>query len=450
VRRGSLTARIALLAAAVAVITAVIGGVLAFGLIRRADDSGARSTLARVATAVAADGEGPVRNRLALRAIKVSGGTISPAGQVVASTKLARDALTSGDIQAVLSGRSVSTRHHVDGSDVLVEARPTKTGGVFVIQRRADAQAVTDRVVRRLLIALAIAVVVALVLGVLVARRLSRPLRKTASAAHALAAGDRQVSVTPEGPVEVAEVATALNTLSGHLAFSEARQRDFLLSVSHDLRTPLTAITGYAESLADGVVPAADVAQVGGVMTAEARRLERLVADLLDLARLEAQDLRVDSVVVDVDDVLFAAGTVWADRCAAAGVSFAVDREVAGLRVEADPGRLRQVLDGLLENALRVTPTGQPIVLATRRDGADVVLEVRDGGPGLTDDDMRVAFDRSALYERYRGVRQVGTGFGLAIVARLCARMGAQVEAGHAAEGGARFTVTLPAYPYTI
>lgn len=448
-KRGSLAARIALLAAAVAVITAVIGGVLAFGLIRRSDESGARSTLARVATAVAADGQGPVRNRLALRAIKVSGGTIALDGKVVASTKLARDALSAADVHAVLAGHPVSTEHRVDGSEVLVEARPTSTGGVFVIQRRADAQAVTDRVVRRLLIALAIAVAVALLLGLLVARRLSRPLRKTASAAHALAAGDRQVSVTPEGPTEVAEVATALNTLSGHLTASEARQRDFLLSVSHDLRTPLTAITGYAESLADGVVPAADVARVGTVMTAEARRLERLVADLLDLARLEAQDLRVESVGVDVDGLLMAAGTVWSDRCAAAGVTFAVDREVSGLRVHADPGRLRQVLDGLLENALRVTPSGRPIVLATRRARAGVVLEVRDGGPGLTDDDLRVAFDRSVLFERYRGVRQVGTGLGLAIVGRLCERMGAQVEAGHAAEGGARFTVTLPADPYT-
>ncbi|HEX7353702.1 MAG TPA: HAMP domain-containing sensor histidine kinase [Mycobacteriales bacterium] len=448
-KRGSLTIRIALLAAAIAVITAVIGGVLAFGLIRRSDNSGARATLARVATAVAADGQGPVRNRLALRAIKVSGGTIGPDGKVVASTKLARDALTPADIRAVLAGRPVSTEHHVDGSDVLVEARPTTSGGIFVIQRRADAQAVTERVLRRLLVALAIAVAVALVLGVLVARRLARPLRKTASAAHALASGDRAVSVAPEGPAEVAEVAAAVNTLAGHLAASEARQREFLLSVSHDLRTPLTAITGYAESLADGVVPAAEVAHVGGVMTGEARRLDRLVADLLDLARLEAQDLRVESVPVDVDDLLLAAGTVWADRCAAAGVEFSVEREAAGLIVNADPGRLRQVLDGLLENALRVTPAGRPIVISARRSADDVVLEVRDGGPGLTDDDLRVAFDRSALYDRYRGVRQVGTGLGLAIVARLCERMGARVEAGHAAEGGARFTVTIPAHPYT-
>jgi len=98
---------------------------------------------------------------------------------------------------------------------------------------------------------------------------------------------------------------------------------------------------------------------------------------------------------------------------------------------------------------LRVTPRGAPIVLALRREAAAsgqlIVVEVRDAGPGLTDADLAVAFERSVLYERYRGVRKVGTGLGLAIVHGLVARLGGSVEAGHAAEGGARFTVRLPA-----
>ena len=103
------------------------------------------------------------------------------------------------------------------------------------------------------------------------------------------------------------------------------------------------------------------------------------------------------------------------------------------------------MLDGLLENALRVTPTGAPIVLAARAEPGQVVAEVRDGGPGLTDADLAVAFEQGVLYQRYRGVRQVGTGLGLAIVHGLVGRLGGSVEAGHAAEGGARFTVRLPA-----
>jgi two-component system sensor histidine kinase BaeS len=334
----------------------------------------------------------------------------------------------------------------VGGQRVLLEGRPTEAGAIVLVQRRADAIAVGDRAINRLLLALLIGVAIASGLAVLVARRISRPLRQTAGAAHALAAGRRDVQVTLEGPAEVYEVGEAVNTLASALSHSEARQREFLLSVSHELRTPLTAITGYAESLADGVVPPESAPEVGAVVLSEAHRLERLVGDLLDLARLDARDFRVEVGTVDAVGLVRDAGKVWADRCAAVGVEFRL--EIGGpepLLCRTDPSRMRQALDGLLENALRVTPAGAPIVLSVRAVQPGVLFEVRDGGPGLSESDLAVAFDRSALYERYRGLRQVGTGLGLAIVHGLVTRLGGAVEAGHAQEGGARFTVWMPA-----
>jgi two-component system sensor histidine kinase BaeS len=116
--------------------------------------------------------------------------------------------------------------------------------------------------------------------------------------------------------------------------------------------------------------------------------------------------------------------------------------------VYTDPGRIRQVIDGLLENALRVAPAGAPIVLAVRGPNPAVpnhgVIEIRDGGPGFTDADLAVVFERGALYERYRGIRKVGSGLGLALAAGLVRRLGGEIEASHAPEGGARFAVLLP------
>jgi two-component system OmpR family sensor kinase len=291
-------------------------------------------------------------------------------------------------------------------------------------------------------------------LALLVAWRLARPLRRTADAAHALAAGHRDVVVLPQGPAEVAEVGEALNTLAAGLIQSEAREREFLLSVSHDLRTPLTAISGYAESLADGMIAPDRAPQIGAVMLAEAQRLGRLVADLLDLARVGAQEFRIDLIEVEITAFARSTAQVWAARCASEGVEFSLDCPPEPLLVRTDPTRLRQALDGLFDNALRITPAGAPIVLALavlpppvgdRHPRLPwVAIEVRDGGPGLTDADLGVAFDRSALYDRYRGVRQVGTGLGLAIVHGLVTRLGGTVTAGHAPEGGARFTVALP------
>jgi two-component system OmpR family sensor kinase len=376
----------------------------------------------------------------------VHSGLIRTNGRVATRAGLVRRAVSADDVAAVLAGHDVSTSRDVRGSTVFIEARPTDFGGIVVVQRQRDATAQDRRAIRNVVIAVLIAGGLAAIIGLLVAWRLARPLRRTAAAAHSLAAGNRDVTLPADGPAEVVEVSDAVMTLAGALRHSEARQREFLLSVSHDLRTPLTAISGYAESLAGGVIPAEESAHVGGVLLGESKRLERLVGDLLDLARLGAGDIRVELSPVDVAALVRDAGRVWSARCAAAGVSFRTEAPDAPVLAHTDPTRLRQVLDGLLENALRVTPTGAPIVLAARAEPGQVVTEVRDGGPGLTDADLAVAFEQGVLYQRYRGVRQVGTGLGLAIVHGLVGRLGGSVEAGHAAEGGARFTVRLPAH----
>ena len=115
-----------------------------------------------------------------------------------------------------------------------------------------------------------------------------------------------------------------------------------------------------------------------------------------------------------------------------------------GLAVSSDAQRVRQLIDGLVENALRVTPAGSTVSIAARRFGSSVVIEVRDGGPGLSRDDLAVAFERGVLQSRYRDIRPVGTGLGLSIAARLVSRLGGSIAAGNAPGGGAVFAVSLP------
>ncbi|HEY0699900.1 MAG TPA: HAMP domain-containing sensor histidine kinase, partial [Micromonospora sp.] len=276
--------------------------------------------------------------------------------------------------------------------------------------------------------------------------------RTAATAAARLRAGHRDVRVPVEPPDEVADLARALNDLAAALATSEGRQREFLLSVSHELRTPLTALRGYAEALADGVVDASGAQRAGQTMLTEAEHLDRLVSDLLALARLEAADFPLEPVPVDLGPLVADAARSWQPRYAAAGIVLGTELPAGPVSAYTDPGRIRQVVDGLLANALRVVPPGSPVVVAARpADDAPTggVVEVRDGGPGFTDDDLAVAFERGALHQRYQGVRKVGSGLGLALAAGLVRRLGGRIEAGHAAEGGARFTVRLPAPPTT-
>jgi two-component system OmpR family sensor kinase len=455
-RPASLAARISLLSVGIAVVTALLAGALAAGLIRNSGADAAHKTLARLADvtqSVAINGKtgtpAQARLRKALQGLDVRSGIITAQGQVATRFPIVRKAVTSSDIAKVLGGQDVSTTRSVGGTTVFVEARAAGPVGIVIVQRRADAVAQNERAIRRFALALLIAGGLAALLGLLVAWRLARPLRRTAAAAHSLAAGNRDVTLPAEGPAEVVEVSDAINSLAGALRQSEARQREFLLSVSHDLRTPLTAVAGYAESLADGIVAPEDTAHVGAVMLGEAKRLERLVGDLLDLARLGAQDFRIELAPVDLVALVHGAARVWSARCAASGVEFRLQAPAHPIWTYTDAARLRQVIDGLFDNALRVTPTGAPIVLAARAEGGAAIVEVRDGGPGLNDADLAVAFEQGALHARYRGIRQVGTGLGLAIVRGLVQRLGGTVEAGHAAEGGARFTVRLPSAAVT-
>jgi two-component system sensor histidine kinase BaeS len=445
--RDRLATRITLVSLTVALIAVAIAGLVSFGLVRGAAQDQARVSLARQADLLATTldrgaAQRPAAVTALLRRQQVAVDELGPGEQVPGY-------LTVADVAALEGGQVLSdVRTRANGTDVLVEGRPLTGGRAVVLAQPtsvADGSAASSR--RRLVLPLLLGLAGAGLAGLLLARRLARPLQDAAAAAHRLASGSRDVRLQPEGPYEVAELADALNRLNAALATSEGREREFLLSVSHELRTPLTAVRGYAEALADGVVESGDVARTGSVMLAEAERLDRLVGDLLDLARLRSQDFRLDVTEVDLTRLVEQAGEVWRDRSAREGVELRVQTIGMPLLVRTDPTRVRQIVDGLAENALRVTPAGQPVVLATGPDQSVpgwVWIEVRDGGPGLTDEDLQVAFERSALYERYRGVRRVGTGLGLALVHGLALRLGGDAVAGRAPEGGARFSVRLP------
>jgi two-component system OmpR family sensor kinase len=444
VRNTSIVARIVLVSAIVAAVAVVVAGLVALPLVRGSAESTARAELAGLS------------NLVAVAVINQGGQAIVPPGLyeqlqersidayvVTGTTSVPPDGVTMSEVAEVTSGQSVSSVGQATSGNVYVEGRPIGVGrGVLLVQPASISGGPVAALLLRISLALLAGLVIAVVVGVVAARRITRPLRRVAEAAERLGAGDRDVSLPVDGPAEVVGIAEAINVLARELSASESRQRDFLLSVSHELRTPLTAIRGYAEALADGVVT--DAARTGVVIGEESARLDRLVTDLLDLARLRADTFRVTNAPVDLVHLIQDAGHVWADRSARVGVVVHVEVGVRALSVVTDGVRIRQIVDNLAENSLRVTPAGKAIVLALRAEPGWVVVEVRDAGPGLTTQDCVEAFVPGVLHERYRGIRAGGSGLGLALVARLAELLGGEASAGIAPEGGARFTVRLP------
>ena len=345
-----------------------------------------------------------------------------------------------------MPGRSVSDiRTLSDGTIVFFEYRQLRAGAaVFLVQSTEVAERATKTLVGRLGFGSVAAILIAMIMVSMYTRRATRPIQDAVEAAEQMAEGARDVRLPEGGVAEFADLAGSMNALSDALAHSEDRQRQFLLSVSHELRTPLTAIAGYTEALSDGVIEPEGVQEIALIMRSESDRLQRLVSDLLDLSRAGAVELRLVPTHVDMAELVREAGQVWEDRCDREAVQFTLRRPRTPLPITTDPLRVRQIIDNLCENALRVTPAGRPLILELRDAPGGVDIEVRDGGPGLTDEDLEVAFEPSALHDRYVGIRPVGTGIGLALVGRLADRLGGTAVAGRAPEGGAMFTVHLP------
>lgn len=436
-----------LLAVAVATIAAVVAALVSLPLIRSNAEALATAELARLAdltaTALRVDPQGryvlPPRVAGVLEVEQVTAYVVGPDAAELP------EGVTSDDVEAVTTGSGVQAQADTAAGTVLVVGRPFEPGiGVILVQPSSVAGGTATEVIARLLIALVIGLAIAVAIALVAGAWLTTPLRRAADAAMRLGRGERGIHVRPEGPAEVADMADALNRLAAALAVSEGRQREFLLSVSHELRTPITSVRGYAEALSDGLVDEGDVARTGSVMAAETHRLDRLVSDLLDLARLRADDFVIDCVDVDLVAMLRDAAEVWADRCQRADVRLVMDLPSAPITVRADPLRLRQIVDNLAENALRLVPAGGAIAMRAHSDAGWGIVEVRDSGPGLTEQDQEVAFEPGILHERYRGLRPVGTGLGLALVGRLASGMGGWARAGSAPEGGAAFTVAVP------
>jgi two-component system sensor histidine kinase BaeS len=443
---GGLATRAALAGGSVALISVLVTSLIAVPIAVRTADTRAREALGQEAQLVAevlrnrldrgrnAD-EDRLANLLRKRDVEI---------YLIRNGVADRPGLPDPVVRRVSGGAQVSRRQLLsDGRLALVEGRPVGQGDGVVLAAPA-ATGAGWAVLRGLWLPLLAGLLAGIAAGALLARRLTRPLRNAAVAAARIRGGDHSVRVPVEPPQEVADVAQALNELASALATSEARQREFLLSISHELKTPLTTLRGYAEALSDGVVQAGETAPVGHTMLTEADHLARLIDDLLALARLGAVDFPVQVAAVDLGPVVRAVRDAWQPRCTAHGVPLKVLAPDGPVVVRTDAGRIRQVVDGLMENALRVVPPGRPIVVALTQSAHAAVVEVRDGGPGFTDDDLAVAFERGALHQRYRGVRKVGSGLGLALAAGLVRRLGGTISAGHAPEGGAALTVSLP------
>lgn len=350
------------------------------------------------------------------------------------------------DSEQKLVGQTVGVDWPAPASAIL--AGGTRVGGLYLFAVPAPATGENDflaNVNRALLIGVSVGALVAILLTVILFKRLLRPVAQLTAAVQRMEAGDLAARVEVVSEDEVGRLAHAFNGLADSLTRQEQLRRNMVNDVAHELLTPLTNISGYLEAAQEGLI-APDAALVDNLHE-ETLLLRRLVDDLQELALAEAGQLRMQRQTVTVDALIAQTAEALKPQADAKGVAIRVELPADLPPVDADPGRIGQVLRNLLHNALTHTPTGGAITLSARLSAGFVAIRVRDTGAGIPSEHLPNVFERFYRADRSRARATGGAGLGLAIAKQLVMAHGGSVTVESVVGQGSTFTFTLPSTP---
>ncbi|HLG09332.1 MAG TPA: HAMP domain-containing sensor histidine kinase [Gaiellaceae bacterium] len=370
-------------------------------------------------------------------------------GQRFGLTRLPRSALGDAPLDR---DRQVTFEFTPPGENrtLLASAHPVKLvqgtepfGWLIVAKPTAELREQWLTLLGRLALALAVGVALAAVLFSWLSRRLTEPVLALARATEEVAAGRYDVEIPDaRGSDEISLLSERFRGMVAQLAEAEQLKRSFLMSVSHELRTPLTAIRGHVEALREGVV--SEPEQVRGsldIVAAETDRLERLVGDVLDLAKLQAHRFTVRHEEVDLARVLDHAFGAFAEEARRREIDYRLGASGEAPVIVSDGDRVLQVITNLLSNAFRWTPDGGRIDLQLATSNGVVRVDVVDSGPGVPPE------ERARIFDAFVSQDVNGTGLGLPIAQELALALGGRIELESERGRGSCFRLVLPTVP---
>jgi two-component system sensor histidine kinase BaeS len=361
-------------------------------------------------------------------------------------TQLTREAL--GDVALDRNGLVTFEFTPPDGEQRLIAAaqpvqlvRGTDTFGWLVVAKpTTELREQWLTLVGRLALALAVGISLGGVVFWWLSRRLTDPVRALSRATHAVAAGRYDVEIPPaRGSDEISQLSDRFRRMVSQLAEAEQLKRSFLMSVSHELRTPLTAIRGHVEAIREGIVHEPDQVQSSlDVVAAETDRLERLVGDVLDLAKLQAHRFTVRKEEVDLGRVLDHAYGAFTEEARRRVIDYRLVSDGEPPVIVSDGDRVLQIISNLLSNAFRWTPDGGRVELGLAAKNGFAQVDVADTGPGVPKN------ERDRIFDPFISHDVNGTGLGLPIARELAHALGGRIEVDAEAGTGSRFRLVLP------
>jgi signal transduction histidine kinase len=346
-------------------------------------------------------------------------------------------------LEVARTGRPSGDRVSRGDGEFAEAARPLDNGRILLLSSPLGDALDNVRLIRRsLLVAGAVALAISWFAGYLLAWNFTRRIARLETAAERVAGGDFETPIVDTGRDEISQLTNAFDDMRARLAVLDRARREFIANASHELRTPLFSLGGFVELLGDDTMDPAVRSDFLAEMRDQIDRLTRLATDLLDLSRLDAGQLEVETVRFDLAATARAVAEEFRAVADADEHELVIDAD-APIEVLADEVRVQQIARVFVENAIRHTPRGTTVAVTTGTTDGGAALAVRDDGPGIPAEDQRHLFQR---FYRAGGGKASGSGLGLAIASELATRMAGRIDVRSAA-GETVFTLALPLAP---
>jgi len=340
-------------------------------------------------------------------------------------------------------GELCTEEEYEEGIPILVNGESI---GILIIPTALEGSPLDYEFLRRLngsiFMSAAITLLIALIAGFLLSRSISRPIQELTKATRNMANGELGLQVTVRSRDEIGELARSFNQMSADLARSFNLRKQMTADIAHELRTPLTLILGHAEGVKDGVLPPSR--ENFEIIREEAERLEHLVRDLRTLSLADAGELLVDFQTVDVNALMSDVHTHYLTLFNQKRITLDLKLDTVILQAELDPGRFSQVLNNILNNALRYTPEGGHVELKTQLTENRIQLSVKDSGEGVTSAEAQHLFDRFYRVDESRTRNDGGSGLGLAIAKAIVEMHKGRIWAESEKGKGLKVIIELP------
>lgn len=302
-------------------------------------------------------------------------------------------------------------------------------GAAIVYKPIPQIRQVQNRIVNIVLIIHMIGWIIAFVVAFLLTRQIVKPVKRMRDAAKNIAAGNFEQRIPVKSNDEIGELSRTFNSMTQSLSELESMRSSFISDVSHELRTPMTIISGFVEGILDGTVPEEDRGKYLSTVLEEIRRLSRLVSELLEASRLEQGKVELNKEPIDINRLLLETAFANEQRLADKEINLEIKVDENTPLALADKDSIKRVLINLIDNAIKFTPNGGAILLATLRKNKKVYVSIKNTGEGISKDDLRHIWERFYKTDKSRSSDKKGIGLGLHIVKTIITQHGGQIYA---------------------